>query len=95
MAWGLKPIGAKYFILSNILKGMGYDAAPSQWRGCSEDLRAMKRLVKRGLARQSRPVPWAKHGTYVLVKEREEEVLELVEEWRAHREATRNTTGLT
>jgi len=50
-------------------KGYRYDAAPHCWRGCSQDLRAMQRLVKKGLAKLSKPTYWAKHGIYVLNEE--------------------------
>ena len=50
-------------------KGYGWDAAPHAWKGCGRRLQAMRSLVKKGLARLSKPVPWAKHGIYVLNKE--------------------------
>ena len=53
-------------LYKSLKKGFGYGASSHDWRGCAKDLAAMRRLVSLGLARLTRPVPWAKQGVYVL-----------------------------
>ena len=56
-------------VLDLLRHGCALDANPREWRGCREQLRAAERLVEKGLARLTKPVKWAKHGTFVLKEE--------------------------
>lgn len=59
-------------VLDLLRHGCGLDANPRKWVGCQERRRAAERLVKKGLARLTKPVKWVKHGAFVLNKEAED-----------------------
>lgn len=59
-------------VLDQLRHGVGLDANPREWVGCQDRRRAVERLVKKGLARLTKSVKWAKHGAFVLNKEVED-----------------------
>jgi len=66
------------YYLKMALKGFCFDANPRGW--AVSDRKVVLGLVERGLMRESKPLSYDKHGAFVIVSGKEDEVREMLSE---------------